>query len=195
MTRPRLLVVVLLIVTCQSAAIAAASQDTGTPEAIVERYFRAVAEGSFGEAAALMDPAGLERLKDMLVPVLVEASAAGNRAPLTLLDGVGTAEAAENLSGPAFFAAFMRGLARLNPAFAQAFRSVTGTVIGSVPEGDATRHVVCRSTARAGDIALTKMTVVTLHRVGDDWKVALSGEIEGIVEAIRKGIASRKPPA
>lgn len=36
------------------------------------------------------------------------------------------------------------------------------------------------------------MTVVTLHRVSGEWKIALSGEIEGLAETIRQSVLKRK---
>jgi hypothetical protein len=189
--------VLVLAVVCAAAASAAGLQGIrgDTPDQLVERYFRAIADGRFDEAALLMEPAALDRLRDTLLPVLLAAPASpGKPGALTLLDGVESAEAARALSGAGFFSAFLRGVAKVNPAFAEAFGSISGEVVGSVPEGPDTLHFVCRSKARVANVALTKMIVVTLHRAAGEWRVALSSEIEGMVEAIRKGLAGRQAP-
>ncbi len=159
------------------------------PSAAVRQYIDAVGAGRYEEMAALMDPAALEKLRDMLLPVLLEVPASAGATGVLLLDGVPNAEKARQLSGSEFMAAFFKGIARQNPAFGEAMRSASGEIIGSVPEGTGLVHVVCRSRAKAGDITMTKMTVVSVLRVGDTWRIVLSGEIEGLAESIRKNLS------
>lgn len=173
---------------CLAAPAPAQKPADGASE-VVRQYIHAIGAGRYEEMASLMDPAALVKLRDMLLPVLLEAPAPEGASGVLLLDGVPNAEKARQLSGPEFMAAFFKGIARQSPAFGEAMRSATGEVIGSVPEGAGLVHVVCRSRAKAGDVTMTKMTVVSVLRVGDDWRIVLSGEIEGLAESIRKNLS------
>jgi hypothetical protein len=185
------LVLATLLLTSTGAALAA-STPASKPEQVVETYIASLTGGRFEEAAAQMDPRDLERFRELLQPVFEIEGKPGEPGPLALLDGVKDAAAAKALSGPAFFNAFLNGLSKLNPAFGASLRTATGELLGSVPEGADTLHFVCRSKAKVGELSLTKMTVVTLHRVSGAWKIALSGEIEGLAETIRQSVLKRK---
>ena len=173
-----------------SAAIAPSAPKT--PQQAVESYIASLTGGRFEEAAAQMDERDLLRFRGILQSLLEVQAKPGEPSPLALLDGVKDFAAAQALSGPAFFNAFLNGLAKLNPSFAASLRSASGEVLGSVPEGADTLHFVCRSNSKMGELSLTKMTVVTVRRVGGEWKIALSGEIEGLAETIRQSVLRRK---
>lgn len=162
------------------------------PEQVVASYVAALTGGRFDEAAAQMDPRDLERFRALLEPLFDIEAKPGEPGPLALLDGVKDVASAKALPAPAFFNAFLNGLSKLNPAFGASLRTATSETLGSVPEGADTLHFVCRSKAKVGELSLTKMTVVTLHRVGGEWKIALSGEIEGLAETIRQSVLKRK---
>jgi hypothetical protein len=157
------------------------------PEAVVGQYLHALQAGRYDEMAELMDPVALLRFRDMLLPVLLEAPSP--TPGVLLLDGVPDRQAAQKLTPSAFLAALFRGLIKQTPAMAEALRSVSGDVVGSVPEGDSTLHLVCRSRVSVDDLSVIKMTVVTVNLVDGQWRIALTGEIQGMAQALRRALS------
>ncbi len=161
-----------------------------SPESVVQEYVAAMKAGQYPRTAELMHPEALEKFRTMMLP-LVEASAGteAEQGLLVFFRGVKNAEALKKLSPAEFFAAFFAGLAETSPAMKQALASASTTVIGSVPEGDVV-HVVSRTSVTAEGIGINKMEVVSLKRVGESWRVLLSGEIEGIAQALKKALSN-----
>ncbi len=185
-------IVIVLIPSVLLAAGAPSATPATSPESVTRLYMKALQASAFDDAAVLMDPGALSRFKDMLLPVLLEAPGSPDGSGVMLLDGVKDRETAKALSGSGFLAAFFRGLSKQNPAFAEGLRSSTGDIVGTVSEGTNTVHVVCRASARIGELSLTKMTVITLVLTDGAWRVALSGELEGMGQALKKALPGSK---
>jgi hypothetical protein len=168
-------------------ADAAKSPAPSSPESVVQGYLRALKSGQYLAVAEFMHPEALAKFRTMILP-LVEESAGGDptESLLPLFRGVSDIAALKKLSHAEFFAAFFGGLTDANPGIKEALSSgsLTLTPIGSVPEGDII-HVVCRTSAAVEGISVSKMEVVSLRRSTDSWRVLLSGEMEGIVQALR----------
>ncbi len=174
----------------QGCAEAGEAASASSPEAVVRMYIAGLGSGDYEGVVGLMDPAALDRLRDMMLPLFLEVpTKEDDPGGLGLLAGVATPEEARKLTGPGFFKAFFAGISNLNPAFAEAMRSTSGEIIGSVREGDDTVHVVCRSHTTVEAMTITKMLVVSLRSVGGEWRVLLSGEIEGMADNIKRALA------
>jgi hypothetical protein len=85
------------------------------------------------------------------------------------------------LSDRDFFARFMGNVLGISNAKLEGHR-----VIGKVAEGGDTMHVVARSTATAEGVSVTQMEVVTVNRTPQGWRLALSGEFEGMAKAMQR---------
>lgn len=160
-----------------------------SPESVVQAYVAAMKAGQYAQTAEFMHPEALEKFRTMMLP-LVEASAGTDeeKGLLAFFRGVKDVEALKKLSPAEFFAAFFAGLAESSPGMKEALSSASTTVIGSVPEGDVI-HVVSRTSVGVEGIGLSKMEVVSLKRAGEDWRVLLSGNIEGIAQALKKAFS------
>ncbi len=55
--------------------------------------------------------------------------------------------------------------------------------IGSVPEGDLI-HVVGRANGKLGGKGFNKLEVVSVKRVGENWRVLLSGQMEAMTQVL-----------
>ena len=169
-----------------SPAPAAASAATASPESVVQGYLETMKAGQFVKMAELMHPEALEKFRAMMLSIVDETKTSEEDNPLRLFRGVKDVAALKKLSPAEFFAAFFGGLMDLSPAMKDALGSgsMGMTPIGSVPEGDVL-HVVCRTTAGVEGVNITKMEVISLKRAGGNWRVLLSGEMEGIAQALR----------
>lgn len=62
-------------------------------------------------------------------------------------------------------------------------------MIGSVPEGSEMVHVVTRNIAKVETLSMTKVEAITLHRTSQGWRLALTGDLEGLAETLQASIA------
>lgn len=178
----------LLALALSGAPARAAETATATPESVVQSYTAALQAGDYLKSTDLMHPEALEKFRGILLPV-VEAAGTESGSLLALFKGVADLPALKKLSPAQFFASFLGGLTAANPAVLQALSSGNMTPLGSVAEGDLL-HVVCRTSLDFQGIKINKMNVVSLKRAAGGWRVLLSGEIEGMAEALRKAVAS-----
>lgn len=66
-----------------------------------------------------------------------------------------------------------------------AFRLLRFELIGSVPEGEVV-HVLGRLHSDMAELRMHQLEVISVKRHGGEWRSLLSGDIEGIAEAISK---------
>jgi hypothetical protein len=192
----RVLIPAFFLLLALSGTLVEASEPPATPspESVVKDYVAAMKGGQYSRAAELMHPEALEKFRSMMLP-LVEASAGTDEANslLAFFRGVKDVEALKKLSPAELFAAFFAGIAEASPAMKEALSTASTTTIGSVPEGDVV-HVVSRTSVTAEGIVINKMEVVSLKRAGESWRVLLSGEIEGIAQALKKAFSRKHEP-
>jgi hypothetical protein len=175
------------------SARAADSPASSSPEFVVQSYLQAVQSGQYLAVAELMHPEALEKFQAMMLPLVEEAEGADQPEVLLLFRGVSDVAALKKLSRAELFAAFFGGVTDLNPGVKEvlASGSLSITPIGSVPEGDIL-HLLCRTAVSMDGINLNKMEVVSLKRSTGSWRVLLSGEMEGIAQAMRNAISGKK---
>ena len=190
---PILLCALFLVLSLSGAAAQtakpAAAPAVPSAESVVQSYMETMKAGDFQKSAELMHSEALEKFRTLLLP-LVEAAekAKAEESLLSLFKGVPDLAALKKLSAAGFFASFFGGLTEANPTIKDALASGSITVIGSVPEGE-TLHVVCRTSAAAEGISVVKMEVMSLKRDAGNWRVLLSGEMEGLAQALSKSMS------
>ncbi len=164
----------------------AASPAPASPESVVQSYLETMKAGQFVKMAELMHPEALEKFRTMMLAFVDEAKPDGEDNPLQFFQGVKDVASLKKLSPTEFFASFFGGLMDLNPGVKDALGSASMgmTALGSVPEGDVL-HVVCRTSAGVEGLSVTKMEVLSLKRAGGNWRVLLSGEMEGLAQSLR----------
>jgi hypothetical protein len=189
-----LLVFLLLLVFSFSGALAqaAAPPAAESPESVVQRYTAAMKAGDYQKTAELMHPEALEKFRNLLLPLLdVPQGADKEQSALPLFRGAKDVAAVKKLSPTEFFASFMGGLIDSEPLLKDALGSAGMTPIGSVPEGDVL-HVVCRTSVAVQGVSLSKLEVVSVKRSAGNWRILLSGELEGMAELLRATMSHKQ---
>lgn len=169
-----------------AASVPAAAGES--PEAFMQRYVDAIRSDGVSAAADFVHPDEAERFRAMLAPLFAAMPEPQADAMAQTFFG-GKADAAKVAAMPA--GDFMRAFLRFVEQQAMGAGPGKGGIeirqfdmLGSVPEGDV-RHFVTRGTVAAGPITMTKMEVVSIRPDGDGWGMLLSGELDGMAQAIK----------
>ena len=174
---------------CLGAAILlappiAAQTPEEDPIAVAGSYVDAMQASDFDRMATLMHPESLAELREIFSPVL--ASDAGPE----IIHAIGLPPPAElaELSDTEFFAAFMRAIVSADSTMADALREARADLLGSVPEGADTVHVVYRMRTNVEGVDVSEMSVLSLGRWENTWRGLLAGDLAGLA-AVFQGIA------
>jgi hypothetical protein len=148
-----------------------------TPETVLRESYRRMQASDWNSAAETFDPAALKQFREMLAPILEASEGAGMLA--LFFDGQ-TAESLKAMSDQAFFAGMIANMMKTSGGTLDSQQ-----VIGGVAEGADRMHMVVRSKASAMGLSITQMEVVTLNNTPDGWRLALSGKMEGMAQALQ----------
>jgi hypothetical protein len=167
-----------------AAAPATAQSTDDEAIGVAGRYVDAMQASDFDGMAALMHPVALAELRGIFAPVL--ASEAGPE----IIDAIGLPPPAQlsSMTDSEFFASFMRAIVAGDSTMADALRQSNADLLGSVPEGADTVHVVYRMRMRIEGIEVSEMEVLSLARWEDGWRGLLAGDLAGLA-AMFQGIA------
>lgn len=158
------------------------------PEDLVEWYLRAMAARDVSAVAARTHRGEIAKLKGMVLPGLrAEAeSGEGSAALRAFLQG-DPITAVDAFPPETFYARFLQCLATANPDLTRVMRDGTVTPLGRVsettPDGDVA-HVLYRLVLHTDEVTITKLSVMSFAREDGMWKAMLSGEIQGLADAI-----------
>jgi len=154
-----------------------------TPEQVAGRYLRAMSAQQWDTMAALMHPGALRQLHSLLAPLVEAPSLDGARQDLL---GVHSLKEAQALSDTAFFAAFISHLLQARAGVMDVLRDSKIQVIGHVPEGSDTVHIVYRMDYEKDGLGVSKMDVFSMQRMGNTWRGLLSGDFRMLSAMLRK---------
>jgi hypothetical protein len=175
-----------------SCALAAAPlrAQTPTPAQVAGDIMAAVRATDWGRMATLMDTGALRQLHALLEPILTldDPEVAGMRQTMF---GFATLEAARAATDSAVFVGLMRFTTSQQAGLADAMRSAQFAVLGTVPEGRDTMHVVGRISLTVESIAVTNMEVISLVRAGATWRGLLKGDVTAMASALRRAVEGR----
>lgn len=174
------------------AFLACAISSATEPGAIVEQSMDAAKRGDWARGSALMHPDALAAAKALFRPI-VDSDATGSVAQLFF--GVADLESYDALSNEATYTALWSNLSSKIPAFGEAARSSQVLVIGAVRESSDLVHVVYRGLASSGGINISKVSVATLKLDEGQWRLMLSGRIDGLAARLKDfaRIATQSP--
>ena len=203
---PRIHALILSVAALCAPGFAPAAELTPDlpPEAVLREAYARMRAGDWRAAAETFDPAALARFRAMLEPLFVAASAPvseggdgqanqanqANRDAMMLMLLFAPAKSVEEvraLSDRELFARLMRGTMSLAGA-----RLDGQQILGHVAEGADLVHVVTRNTVRMDEITVSKVEAVTLQRTAQGWRLALTGEIEGLAESLQATVEAGK---
>ena len=171
-----------------------------TPEEVAHTYIRALADSRLNLVADEMHPAALERFKAVLSGIAQAiTSAPAERKPspklVSALFGDGGVESVKETPPREAFVRFMSNLTTFLPQIREMSAGTEHEIIGHVDEGGNITHVVFRATLKRGNTELTKMDVLSLKRDGEDWKVLLTDDMEGLILNLGQQLTAPRPPA
>lgn len=188
MHRYRLSSVALSLALLASVAPAVAAELTPamSAEQVAGEAYARMRAGDWEAAAQTFDPAALQQFRGMIGPLLDGPVGEGI---LGMFYGEGKTPAdIGKMNDVEFFAGFVGSLLQRSGA------NLNGQeILGAVPEGQDRMHLVTRSSAEAMGIRVTQMEVVTLNRTPQGWRLALSGKLDGMAQALRR--ASEAKPS
>ena len=175
------------------------------PEQVAREAYRRMQTADWVAAAETFDPAALKRFRELLLPVLDAVGVSGKEPPAgkkqdsasagalmlwVLFAPATSVEEIKALSDREVFARIMANTMSLASAKLEGQQ-----VIGSVAEGADMVHVVTRHVARVESASMTKVEAITLHRTAQGWRLALTGDLEGLAETLQASIAPPEAPA
>lgn len=157
---------------------------TETPEAAAELFLRSVRAIRWSTAAQLAHPETLARFSTMMRMFAAADTTGEVSRYLTGTDSAGLLELTPSEVFTRSVGATIDGL----PGLMHALYDRDDEVLGHVAEGDATAHVVYRTTARISG-AVPEVKVMHLERVAErGWRILWSDELE-VLEAALRGVA------
>ena len=150
--------------------------------AVAGSYVDAMRASDFDRMATLMHPASLAELREIFAPVL--ASGTGSE----IISAIGLPPPAElaGMSDTEFFSAFMRAIVSGDSTMADALRQAHADLLGSVPEGADTVHVVYRMRMNVEGVEVSEMGVLSLGRWENTWRGLLAGDLAGLAAVFQK---------
>ncbi len=169
------------------------------PEQVAREAYRRMQTADWVAAAETFDPAALKRFRELLLPVLDAVGVSGKDPPAgkkqdsasagalmlwVLFAPATSVEEIKALSDREVFARIMANTMSLASAKLEG-----QDVIGSVAEGSDMVHVVTRNVAKVETMTMTKVEAITLHRTPQGWRLALTGDLEGLAETLQASIA------
>lgn len=164
-------------------APAAAQTANDSPEHVATRYLNAMRAQQWDSMALLMHPVALHQIREVLAP-LFEAPALDDSRERLL--GVRSLSDAKALSDNGVFVALMSQMVGSQAQLMEFMRKASIQIIGHVPEGRDTVHVVYRMSFEDGTAAIAKMDVFSMQRLGDTWRGLLSIDLRMLGAMLRR---------
>ncbi len=93
---------------------------------------------------------------------------------------------AQALSDAALFAAFIAHILNAKAGVMDVLRDSKIQVIGHVPEGSDTVHIVYRLDYEKEGVGVSKMDVFSMQRMGNTWRGLLSGDFRMLAAMLRR---------
>ena len=190
--RKRLLAALLILLSLASVNLYAA--DAESPEDVARRALQALKQDRLDDFAALMHPEALARAKTLLLSIVRAAAKEGaEKEVLGLFRGVETPEQLEKLNDVEFFVSFYGGLTSMLPQMKELLEGAEVRVIGHVSEGKDVAHVVYRISMTSDGAQITKLTVLSVRKTEQGWRMLLSGDIEGVAKMLERRFGGSGP--
>lgn len=179
----RAAVAILSLIAVVPAAVVHGARRPGSattghdPEAVGERFFAAMQAADWHHVSRLVHPDALARVRRTVAP-LAAADAAGELLPTLFVSGPGDLS---KLSDAQLFERLLAHRDTRAPSVADLLADLEFTMLGHVSEGADRAHVLVRTRARAPrGRAYENLTVMSVRRYGEGWRVELSGAVEGL---------------
>jgi hypothetical protein len=174
----------LLIAGVLSAPLAAQA-DSETPEQVAGELLAAMRDTNWFRAASLMHPSALAQFHDMFRPILQCDNSAAVEARNQVF-GFASAVEAARASDTALIATLLRRGMNREKGFASILRTAKLQIIGHVPEGRDTVHVLARLSLSIDSIPFSQVEVLSFQRYGSTWRTLLKADISALGGMLRR---------
>lgn len=159
-----------------------------TASETAKAYFEVFKTGEYQKAAEFFSPQALKDFREMLdfTDLLPEEKTADFYSNIFEEDA--SVESVSKMTDAEFFGTFLSFVMKQAAAVGGInFDKVE--ILGEVPEGENTIHVLTRSRVTLGEMSLESMEVVSFEKIDGKWKALLSGKMKGMAAQIRKAFA------
>lgn len=130
--------------------------------------------------AAMVYTEDLDQFKSMLLLELERLAMVRKSDSITVFDQVFTLTELREAGSDQFFADIMNIIFRVSPDLNNSITGMKNEFIGAVTENDSTIHVVAHTKMIVGTRYVDEMNVSTVHKVEDQWKLAMSSKLKGV---------------
>lgn len=172
----------LLTVAVLLTGLADARAQVDDPATVAQEYFRLMQTEGVASVVKVMHPDALADFKSMILPIVSADDDSGANGLRLMLFGEKTAAEVAELPAADFMAGMMTLTMSTLGDSEVSFDKMD--VIGVLPEDDV-RHVLVRQTITLGDLSQTKLEVLSMAPHEGTWRMLLSGEMQGVADALR----------
>ena len=152
-----------------------------TPEQLTREYMAALKAEGLKASPRFIHPDELARFKDMIMPVMLADLGKPKPEFVPNVFGPVTADQLKAMPG----ADFLSGLLKVVGDQLAGVKFESVDVLGAVREGEVA-HVVARLKLQVDEVRLSQMDVISAKPYKGEWKLMLSGELEGLAAALSK---------
>ena len=171
---------------CFCIASISAASDLSTPESAAKAAMDAISAQQFTEYGTYMHPEALASFRKMMMEVVESAAEAKAETQLLkLFSDAPSVAALQKLNDQEFFGSFLKGVMTSVPMMKEAMSGADTKIIGHVFEGNNLAHVVTRISLTMQGVGMKKMSVISLQKDGESWKMLLTGELEGLANILK----------
>lgn len=165
--------------------VSAAQGAEESPEQVAAQLLQAMRDTNWLRAASLMHPSALAQFHDLFRPVLQCDNPAVAQARQELF-GIGSGVEAARTSDTALVASLLRFGTNQEQGFAEALRTAQLSVIGHIPEGADTVHVLARISMSVDSLPFSQVEVISFRRYGSTWRTLLKADISAMGAMLRR---------
>lgn len=167
-----------------------AAQHDAPPE-VAQQMWVAVQDHKWDAVAHLTHPRALREFRELLAPI-VDANGPAADSVRQIVFGSISREAAATVSDSAVYVNLMRWSESLNAAQPGAVEATHYQLLGTVPEGRDTVHVIARASATISGRYLTWIQVYSLTRSGATWRGLLQPNWSQFAAAVRAAVTHQQ---
>ncbi len=174
-----------LLAALVAAAPAAAQVPPETPDQVAQQFLEATRDTNWARMAGLLHPLALAQLHGFFAPIL-QCQTPDAAEVRRQIFGITSSVQAARTTDSALAATLFRTAAGGQRELAGLLHTARLQVLGDVPEGRDTVHVVSRLAVTFDSMDVTEMEVVSLARSGPTWRVLLKSDFTALAVALRR---------
>ena len=161
-------------------------------ETSIERakmYFDQIEKRDFSAAATHFDPKELKEFRDMMGFYKEIPAETQTQFIQTFFGPEQTVASMDKMNDIEFFSGLFKFMMQqADQLGGLSFDKLE--ILGEVKEGADIAHLVTRNKVSLGDVEIEAMEVISLKKVGKEWRILMSGKIKGIPQQLEAAFAA-----